>query len=143
MNYIRSFLILVLALAIQSCAGNDSSSSPPTNPTPKTFAFRLHGLPASEEFHYATSSQSFIALARDQLRLPEEQRMLFPAGTIAAGNGGYNLNWSWHFSDATLAETATEVCDGRPSWVESDFNYWLGIVGNFCPWSAYVYAEVQ
>jgi len=139
MNYILGFLLLVLSLVTQSCGGNDSSASPTTI----TYAFRLHGLPASEEFYCTTSSQAFIAVARDQLRLPEEQRTLFPIGPIAAGNGGYNLNWSWRFTDATLAETATEVCDGRPSWVESDLNYWLGTVGNFCPFSAYVYSEVN
>lgn len=143
MNYIRSIIILVLGMAMQSCGGSDGSSSAPPNETTATFAFRLHNLPASEEFYYATSSQTFISLARSELSLPEQQRTLFPSGAIAAGNGGYNLNWSWHFTEATLVEVAAEVCDERPSSVESELGYWLDTVGYFCPWSAYVYAEVQ
>ncbi len=29
-----------------------------------------------------------------------------------------------------------ELCDGLPSDVEKDIDYWAGTVGRFCPWSA-------
>jgi hypothetical protein len=86
---------------------------------------------------------TFIAQAREQLRLPESQRRLFPAGPIAAGTCGYNLHWSWHFTEATLTESSIELCNGRPSMVEASLPYWLGTVKSFCPWSGYVHAELQ
>lgn len=92
---------------------------------------------------HATTSSALIAAARAQLALPLEQRRLFPAGAIAAGNGGFNLNWGWHFTDISLVENAVEVCDGSPSMVQANLAYWLNTVRNFCPWSAYVDAEVK
>ena len=81
--------------------------------------------------------------ARAQLRLAQDQRFLFPAGPIAAGNGGVNLSWGWHYTRADLAEMSIELCDGRPSLVQADLNYWLGTVKSFCPWGAYVHAELK
>ena len=128
-----------LAALLVSCGGG--SDPPPA--TVVTFGFRMQGLPASEEFRVTTSSSQFIAQARAQLALPQAQRRLFPAGGLGAGNGGHNLAWSWHLTDATLTEAAIELCDGRPSMVEADLGYWLGTVKAFCPWSAYVHNEVQ
>ena len=90
----------------------------------------------------ATASADFIAKARAQLLLPEAQRSLFVNGSIAAGSAGVNTGWSWHFSDAALVEMAIELCDGRPSMVEANQDYWLNTVKRFCPWQSYVHAEV-
>ena len=60
-----------------------------------------------------------------------------------AGNGGSNLAWRWHFADFTLVEAAIELCDGTPTLVEENLEYWLNTVGSFCPWAPYVYAEVK
>lgn len=130
--------VLIFSTLLVSCGGGGSAP----NITEATFAFRLHGAPASEEFRIRSSSQTFIAAARSQLILPEAQRFLFPTGSIASGDGGYNQGWSWHFTDASLTETAIELCSGSPSMVEADLNYWLNTVRSFCPWSAYVYAEL-
>jgi hypothetical protein len=35
-----------------------------------------------------------------------------------------------------VADMAIELCDGRPSMVQSDLSYWIGTVGQFCPWGA-------
>lgn len=121
-----------------ACGGGGSTDQPEV----VTFSFRLRGLPASEEFRIYTSSPQFIAQARAQLLLPQAQRRLFALGAIRSGNGNHNLAWSWHFSDATLVESSIELCDGRPSMVEADLNYWLNTVKSFCPWDSYVYAEV-
>ncbi len=134
-----SMLAVIFCIPLASCGGGGGNAP---NITEVTFAFRLHGVPASEEFRIRSSSQTFIAAARAQLSLPEPQRLLFPNGGIASGNGGVNLAWSWHFTNASLTEIAIELCDGRPSMVEADLNYWLNTVRSFCPASAYVYAEL-
>jgi glucose/arabinose dehydrogenase len=48
--------------------------------------------------------------------------------------------WSWHVDPAVVsfADATIELCDGKPSFVEADKDYWLNTVGNFCPWSAVV-----
>jgi len=131
---------IALALSLASCGGGGGDA--PTEPGAVTFAFRLRGLPASEEFRVSTTSPSLISQARAQLLLPESQRMMFISGTIQLGSGGYNLGWSWHLTQAELVDAATEVCDGRPSLVQADLDYWLDVVQRFCPWGSYVYAEV-
>lgn len=62
------------------------------------------------------------------------------SGTLAAGDGGFNQPWSWHWQAASVhvADLAIEVCDGRPSMVEEDLGYWLETVQQYCPWGARV-----
>ncbi|MEJ6022303.1 BP74-related protein [Ramlibacter sp. PS4R-6] len=137
----RRLAALALFACLASCGGG-GGDAPPAQPQSVTFAFRLRGLPASEEFRIATASPAFIAQVREQLRLPEAQRQLFVAGAIRAGGAGHNLAWSWHFADASLVQAAIELCDGRPSMVEANLPYWLDTVKSFCPWSSYAYAEI-
>jgi hypothetical protein len=113
------------------------------DPNAITFAFRLHGMPTSEQFHAVVSSPEIIALARSELQLPESERLRFAIGGIAAGDGSVNVGWSWHFTEVNLTELAIELCDGTPSMVEADLDYWLDTVKTFCPWASYVYDEVE
>lgn len=138
---LRTLVAGVLGVAIAGCGGGDDSSPPPAESA--TFVFRLRNMPGSEEFRVASTSATFIAQARAQLSLPELQRQKFVSGAIRAGGGGHNTGWSWHFSDAALVDATIELCDGKPSFVEADLNYWLNTVGRFCPWSSYAYAEVR
>jgi len=134
----RLIAAVMVAVGLSSCGGSDAPAEPGT----ATFAFRLRRFPGTEEFRISTTSPSFIADVREQLKLPASQRLKFVAGSIEAGNGGHNLGWSWHFSNASLVESAIEVCDGTPSMVEAHLDYWLDTVKSFCPWSSYAYAEI-
>ena len=136
--YMRALALALAVSAIGGCGGDDSAQSDGV-----TFAFRMRGQDASEEFRIRTDDAVFIEKARAQLRLAQDQRFLFPAGPIAAGNGGVNLSWGWHYTRADLAEMSIELCDGRPSMVQADLNYWLGTVKSFCPWGANVHAELK
>lgn len=139
MKSLHLLTVALFCLLASSCGGGGDA---PTPPGTVSFVVRLHGLSGSEEFRVATASADFIAKARAQLQLPEAQRSLFVSGAIAAGSAGVNTGWSWHFSDASLVEVAIELCDGRPSMVEANQDYWLNTVKRFCPWSSYVYAEL-
>ncbi|RYF39672.1 MAG: hypothetical protein EOO25_14455, partial [Comamonadaceae bacterium] len=132
---------VVATAALASCGGGGGDGGDPPAPL-VTFAFRVHGAGEEQEFRYATSSQAFIAKARAQLALPYVGRQQFPIGPIAAGSGGVNLGWNWHFTDLAFTESAVALCDGKPSLVEADLPYWLNTVKNFCPWSGYVHSEV-
>lgn len=135
----RLLSCIALALTLVSCGGGGDGPDPGA----VTFAFRVRGVPVSEEFRVSTADPAFITQARSQLLLPESERKRFVSGSIQLGNGGHNLAWNWHFTDAQLVDAAIELCDGRPSMVQADLDYWLGVVKRFCPWGSYVYAEVQ
>ena len=62
----------------------------------------------------------------------------FPIGRLHRGSGvaEHNKPWNWNMNPLALTEVAAEVCDGRPSDVEKDLDYWIGTVKSFCPWSA-------
>lgn len=142
----RVISVFVVMLGLAACGGGEDTPptpAPPTSPTATTFSFLIRGKSVDERFLYRTESSARIAAMRQQLALPAENRRLFPAGTIAAGNGGFNLNWGWHYTEMELVESAIEVCDATPSMVQANLNYWLTTVKNFCPWAAYVEAEIK
>jgi hypothetical protein len=64
----------------------------------------------------------------------------FPNGPIAYGSGAadHNLPWSWHLDpeQTEMAEVTIEVCDGRPSFVEGEVEYFVETVEQYCPWGA-------
>jgi len=66
-------------------------------------------------------------------------------GVLKPGNGGVNTPWSWHLDPETVqvADLTMEVCDGRPSMVEDDLDYWLESVERYCPWGARVTARIR
>lgn len=92
-----------------------------------------------------TSNQEVIAKVEQELQKPFDERRMHINGPIERGTKDYNDNWSWHFVENQwgLAEISTEVCDGRPSFVEKEIDYWVDQVGRFCPWSSRVEAEVN
>lgn len=69
-------------------------------------------------------------------------------GDLRTGNRGYNHDaltgsyWSWHVDEdtVTLIENAMEICDGCPSFVDSELYLWLRVVGCYCPWSSEIVA---
>lgn len=142
MNTFRFLTFSALCALLTACGGGGSDDPAPRPVEPVTFSFRTTTGGAQQEFRYATTSPDFIAQARAQLLLPVANRRQFPNGPIALGNGGVNLNWNWHFTDLSLVDASIELCDGSPSMVQADLNYWVNTVKRFCPWSGYVHAEV-
>ncbi len=49
---------------------------------------------------------------------------------------------AWHPDPEMVAwaDSSTEVCDGRPSDIDDDPEYWINTLHNFCPWSIVVVA---
>jgi len=63
-----------------------------------------------------------------------------PSGRIVKGAVSYNEPWSWHIDseEVHMSEVTIELCDGTPSQVEANLDYWLETVQRFCPWSAQI-----
>lgn len=97
-------------------------------------------------FRVDVSGETFRVRATDQATVEAlEARMMSGlrgviSGQLVHGDGGFNGPWSWHLDPETLdvPDAAIELCDGRPSMVENDLDYWFESVGRFCPWSALV-----
>jgi hypothetical protein len=117
-------LAVVLLLGLLACSN-------PAEPGPATVDFLVDV--SGERFVLRTSHAETIRLADDN-RAGRNSR--FPLGPVRAGDGGFNAPWSWHLDPAEtrLVELAIELCDGRPSYVETH----LADYPTYCPWGARV-----
>lgn len=129
----------MVAAAAGACGGG--SSSGPTAPEPEPEAvFRVRACAGST---HAPAGEEFRVLIRDPARIAEAEDLVgagqrkIVSGRLAPGDGGFNDPWSWHLEPATveLVDIAIELCDGCPSFIEDDPDYWLNTVGRYCPWS--------
>jgi hypothetical protein len=113
-----------LALAVGACA---DSAAPDDG---ALFRVDVGG----ESFHVSVVDEAVIAEA--ERRIQEEDGVAIVIGTLARGDGGFNQPWSWHMLPMTVrvVDISIEVCDGRPSMVEADVDYWVDTVKQFCPW---------
>lgn len=134
---LRVRLPLPLLALLAACGGSPAQLAGP----PVTLRFAMRGGDDDGKvFRAVARTEEALAAARAQLRLAAADRHLFASGPIAAGTE-VNTGWSWHFTDVGLVESAIELCDGGPSMVEANLDYWVGTVQAFCPWGSYVVAE--
>ena len=131
----RAYTRLARALALGFVASCSSSTDPATAPVAR-FVIEVSG----EEFRVQVATDAQAALLR--ARLQSGTRGVVQ-GRLVAGNGGINGPWKWHLdaSTVTASDLAIELCDGRPSMVDADLQYWLASVKQFCPWGAKVVRE--
>ena len=123
---------LAAAAVLSAC---DDAAGPEQNP-----AFALE-----------VSGERFVVEVITQAQVDELEARLASGvqgvvnGDIVSGDGGYNQPWSWHMVPSTVhtADASIELCDGRPSLVEADLDYWLESVGQFCPWGARVVERIR
>lgn len=82
---------------------------------------------------------AFIDRAQEILAGGPSQIPIF--GTLLDGRA-CDPQWTWHPDprDVAFADAAIELCDGLPSHIEADKDYWLNTVGSYCPWTAVVAA---
>jgi hypothetical protein len=89
-----------------------------------------------------------IALAR--ARVAGTQRQGIVSGHIADSDGGFNLGkvcsgkWTWHYipKTVTFPYAGPELCNGSPSAVEANRDYWIKTLGMLCPRSARILQEL-
>ena len=125
-------LLLPLTLLGIAACGSDVESMRPL--PAQEFVIEVEG----ERFRVRTTSPT-TASALDARRHSGTVGVV--SGRLARGDGGFNGPWSWHLDPAAIEvpDVAIELCDGRPSMVQTDLDYWVETVGAFCPWAARVY----
>lgn len=104
-----------------------------TKPAAKTFEVEV----ADEKFKVQVTDKETIQQMTDNYNGKNNYHV---TGKLVRGDGGFNQPWSWHLDPTSvrMAEISIELCDGRPSFVEGDLDYWLGTVKTYCPWSGKV-----
>lgn len=129
-----AFLLLAPVFAIAGC-GDDGSTIPREG---ALFELEVSG----ESFHARVTNPSAVEDLEERMSAGVEGVV---SGTLARGDGGFNASWSWHWTPESVhaPDMAIEVCDGRPSFVEDDLDYWVDTVGQFCPWGATVVERVE
>ena len=92
----------------------------------------------TERFRVWVTNPQTIAQLQD-LRAGKSTASI-PNGRILRGPGkaAHNKPWRWHLDprDIQMAEMTTEVCDGRPSYVNQHLDEFVGTVKRYCPWGA-------
>ena len=103
--------------------------------------------PSAKFFRFVmrdNSAESFIVKITDPTVIKQVldelygQRHLIVGGVLNSGDGGFNSPWSWHLEPSSIkfGENYIEVCDARPSYIESHLAEWLG--QRYCPWIAVI-----
>jgi len=130
----KNIAFIVLGLFVSSCSGGPTGSEEEILQDGILATFSVEG----ETFAvWITSPQTIEQVLN--LRDGESQATI-PNGPLRKGPGraAHNEPWSWHMDpeETVMAETTIELCDGLPSFVESDIDQWIDVVGRFCPWGA-------
>lgn len=132
MTRTKTWALLALAAALPAC-GTSSATQPDDLEGGVLATFRVSG----EEFGVWVTNTATIQQIFD-LRDGASTANI-PNGRLHEGHGraDHNAPWAWHLDpvDIQMAELAIEVCDGRPSLVDSLLEDYL-TVGRFCPWGA-------
>jgi len=130
----------VLALAVTASALLVGACVPPPPPAPTGATYRVDV--AGETFTLRATNPAVIAQLDAALA---SRRVGVLGGELLRGNGGFNAPHQWHIDPATVyvADLAMEVCDGRPfSEVSADIDYWVDVLGTYCPWAARLTARL-
>lgn len=115
-----------IALAGTSACTGETSLPPP----PQGAVFEVRACKGSLQ---APQGEVFRILLLDSTRIQAAAAALLAtgehivAGTLRAGDGGFNAPWSWHMDPAsvTFPDVVAEDCVGCPSFVQNDLSYWL------------------
>lgn len=125
-------LVLILALTGAGCSSPNAPSSELRGGIVATFEV------GAERFRVFVRNGAAI----DRLLQLQAGATLgsIPNGRIlrGAGAGRHNLPRAWHLDpqDIQIVDTAIELCDGSPSYVDANLGEYVDAIGRYCPWGA-------
>ena len=132
----QRFGSFILALWLSAMLVGCGSIAPSGQPAPMPGVVVTVRVADAEEYRIRLTDPVDIAVARKLVA--GEAAPGIPNGRVVRGEPDVNVGYSWHIDPDSLefADTAIEVCDGRPSDVEK------GVITSdrYCPWSAKVVA---
>jgi hypothetical protein len=123
----RRAVVLVAAAAAAALAGTSAAA-----PAPKKRALVTWKVGAES---FRTYLNEPVDIARVRTAIREGAPAGIPVGRIYRGSRE-NRGHRWHLRNVRLADVTIELCDGLPSYLDADLEYWIGTVKRYCPWSA-------
>lgn len=130
-----------------------STPTPTSSPVPTTsnansgakyFKFVMSD-DSNEYFTVKITDSATIKRAEEEL---SKKSSVIVTGKVREGNGGFNKKssssyWNWHLDPETVsfADFTTEICDGRPSFVDQSLSEWKD--KQYCPWVARISEEMD
>ena len=95
--------------------------------------------------------EKFRVRIEDPVQAAEAARLLATgenrniSGSLARGDGAFNEPYGWHLVPSTVhfADLTIEVCDGSPSDIDEDLDYWVETVKQYCPWGVSVSRKIE
>jgi hypothetical protein len=132
---LRTLAVAVMAAVVLPGCEEDATSP---NEAAGTFVVQV----VDEQFRVRIDDGPTAAQAR---ALISNGRSINVNGEIERGNGGFNAGYSWHLDPTTVefVDVTIELCDGMPSYVEANVDYYVDTVKQYCPWGAKVVSEVN
>lgn len=105
----------------------------------------------SAEFTVAVENEQFRVRIEDPIEIAQARALINSGnsininGEILRGTGGFNAGYSWHLkpSSVELVDLTIELCDGMPSYVEENVDYYVDTVKAYCPWGARITGEAS
>ncbi len=121
--------LISMALLLAACGAPAASPTPPKLTGGVLATLEVVG----HQFHaWVTNPQTMQQILDLQ---QGASRANIPNGRIlwGPGQGEHNAPWSWHLDpeDIEMAEMAVEACDGTPSFVEDEVDYFVDTVGRY------------
>ena len=103
------------------------------------------------EFTVAVEDEQFRVRIEDPAEIAQARALINTTNTvnvngqILRGHGGFNTGYSWHLKPSTvqLVDLTIELCDGMPSYVEENVDYYVDTVKAYCPWGARIIGEAS
>ena len=104
---------------------------------------------ASDSFVVKIKDAAMTAKARDLVKNPQKEKMLF--ARIQKNHQGFNRNfsttqknlWSWSTAEVTnFADLGSIACNGQPQVLEDRMDSWLEDPGQICFWNYRVKKEL-
>jgi hypothetical protein len=132
----QRFGTFILALWLSAMLDGCGGLAPWGQPAPTSDVVVTVRVADAEEYRLRLTDPDDIGIAQQLLAGESVPRI--PNGRVVRGEVDVNVGYSWHIDPASVefADTATEVCDGRPSDVEKR----VITSDRYCPWSAKVVA---
>jgi hypothetical protein len=128
----RIVVMMIASAAVVAC--NDSVNEPV----------------GSAEFVVQVVDEQFRVRVEDPAEITRARALIASGastninGQILRGTGGFNAGYSWHLkpSSVEFVDLTIELCDGMPSYVEENVDYYVDTVKQYCPWGIKVLGEV-
>jgi hypothetical protein len=124
----RAVTLILTAVTLAALAGTPAVAA--TAPAKRALVTWKVG---AERFRTYLNRPGDVALVRTAIK--KEMPAGIPVGRIYRGSRE-NRGHRWHLRNVRLAEVTIELCDGLPSYLDDDLEYWIGTVKRYCPWSA-------